>query len=96
MNGKKRGTPKMKHRPFAVDGDRPITENKKLLKYLLKAFNLLDIYQPIGTISSYGIKEAIAFLNYYKNEIIQAHKARMIKEAIETKITFVGMESSNG
>lgn len=62
----------LKHRPFKVEGDIPLTRNPALLSKVKKAFEMLNIYQPFGAISALGIKEAIKILHYYSDELKKA------------------------
>jgi hypothetical protein len=81
----------LRHRPFFVEGDKPLIADKKLLKAVINAFRLLDIYQPIGTISSLGIKESLRFLNYYKKDIKNRLMEKKLQDLLNSKTYIVNM-----
>lgn len=78
----------MRHRPFFVEGDSPIVNNKKLLNLVIKSFELLELYQPFGAISCLGVQESIKILNHYKKDIEKAYKDKKISDALRTE-TFI-------
>ena len=85
----------LRHRPFFVEGDNPLTCNKKLLKAVVNAFGLLEIYQPFGTISSLGIKESLKFLNHYKKDLINRIREKKLKECLESRTVIVSIGKIN-
>jgi hypothetical protein len=82
----------LKHRPFKVDGDIPITRSPMLLSKLKKAFELLNIYQPFGSISALGIKESIKILNYYSDDLKKIIIEKQNQNIFETKSIDVSEE----
>ena len=82
----------LKHRPFKVEGDIPLTRNPILLEKLKKAFEILNIYQPFGAISSIGIKETIKILHYYSDDLKKAIVERNKKNIFETQKIYVSEE----
>ncbi len=75
----------LKHRPFKVEGDIPLTRNPVLLSKVKKAFEVLNIYQPFGAISALGIKEAIKILHYYSDELKKAILEKSKTDIFATK-----------
>jgi hypothetical protein len=79
----------LKHRPFKVEGDIPLTRNPILLSKVKKAFEILKIYQPFGALSSLGIKESIKILHYYSDELKKAIFEKNKTNIFETQKIFV-------
>lgn len=82
----------LKHRPFKVEGDIPLTRNPPLLQKLKKAFEILNIYQPFGAMSDLGIKETIKILHYYSDDLKKAIVERNKKNVFETQKIYVSEE----
>lgn len=87
----------MRHRPFFVESDIPVVNNKKLLNLVIKSFEILELYQPFGSISCLGVQESIKILNHYKKDIEKAYKDKKIQEALKTHTFIVEIpRSENG
>jgi hypothetical protein len=83
----------MRHRPFYTEDDIPLVTNKKLLNVVIKAFDVMKLYQPFGAISSLGVKESIKILNYYKKDIEKSIKEKKLEDALKTEVYIVGIDA---